>query len=699
MKTNKQTKHLQISLILFLITTIHLNAQVTIGSNIEPNKGALLELKEFEPSKNNTNATRGLILPRIILESSNTLDDINKGNIVRPDIIEHIGLTVYNVNECFHDTNGEGGAGPYVWNGGQWMPLIKTQYVLPDIWFDGNRGSTTIHLKSGKDKRGEIEQPVVLPIEWNGDATINSITSAISNRLVVFDPDVLPDPSSLPSALTGQSIVYSLNPKILGTSSTNPFRSRETTVSFYVTGKCGSPVTRELILNQTNYAITANGASKTLNLQVTDINNTPSLTIKSNSTWKLDIKDTNEVLSGHTFTSSESGFGGEDLINDKSNSFAGTISMVYPAQKYEAAIFTFSDTKSPARPFPVEVTVWQCRGLANMDNITEDVVGYGPNKVMRHLDARPTPNKADYYFYSADFGDAGRWMVTNVAAIKYETIGRTGSDNVANQNPVFYNSTFYNDVDKRDSDAYWAYPDEGGKYGQSSKWYEENYHLGLLYNWAAATNYKGGADGRQHFYNEDDLKYGEPIPDAGGATVQKIQGICPNGWHLPSDYEWTQLENEIIERTSHYSSLGDIGKDYLLSGKLPSEGKSVYRGKTIALENGLMASHGTAMLGLCEPGSLRVNPGLSLKVSEGGFDLTLTGGIGGNGYNISYKEYTMQWTSSSAKIAFDASTDRVGAMARWADRHNELVRKSVSERSNGFAVRCKKDDTGKNYNY
>jgi uncharacterized protein (TIGR02145 family) len=61
-------------------------------------------------------------------------------------------------------------------------------------------------------------------------------------------------------------------------------------------------------------------------------------------------------------------------------------------------------------------------------------------------------------------------------------------------------------------------------YSQAYCWYE-NYGAigatyGALYTWPAA----------MHIISEDDIKPGN------------VQGVCPDGWHLPSDSEWKQLE-------------------------------------------------------------------------------------------------------------------------------------------------------------
>lgn len=63
--------------------------------------------------------------------------------------------------------------------------------------------------------------------------------------------------------------------------------------------------------------------------------------------------------------------------------------------------------------------------------------------------------------------------------------------------------------------------------------------LGYLYNWTAAV---GVADGT------------EITTDFTGNR----QGICPDGWHVPTDYEWGQLKS-FVETTDEYGS-GTAGK-------------------------------------------------------------------------------------------------------------------------------------------
>ena len=44
------------------------------------------------------------------------------------------------------------------------------------------------------------------------------------------------------------------------------------------------------------------------------------------------------------------------------------------------------------------------------------------------------------------------------------------------------------------------------------------------------------------------------------ANPSKVQGICPNGWHVPSDAEWTQLTKYVASKSEN--NCGN-GKDYI----------------------------------------------------------------------------------------------------------------------------------------
>mgnify|MGYP001033178640 FL=1 len=116
------------TLVVMLITqSIH--TQVTIGSGLTPMDGSLLQLKEKEPAGTDiTTATKGLGLPRVSLKSlyisdpameiSSTIDGAPSQ---KWDKNEHIGLLVYNINQCVDFSNKADG--PFVWDGTKWQIL------------------------------------------------------------------------------------------------------------------------------------------------------------------------------------------------------------------------------------------------------------------------------------------------------------------------------------------------------------------------------------------------------------------------------------------------------------------------------------------------------------------------------------------------------------------------------------------------
>lgn len=98
-------------------------AQVTIGSNIPANSGSLLDLKQQLPDANNSNSTKGLLLPRVkLVSATQMLPDVTSDQY---DI--HTGLVVYhtgNVNLC---------KGLYVWMGAKWEP-VPSSCVIKTKW-------------------------------------------------------------------------------------------------------------------------------------------------------------------------------------------------------------------------------------------------------------------------------------------------------------------------------------------------------------------------------------------------------------------------------------------------------------------------------------------------------------------------------------------------------------------------------------
>jgi len=86
--------------------------------------------------------------------------------------------------------------------------------------------------------------------------------------------------------------------------------------------------------------------------------------------------------------------------------------------------------------------------------------------------------------------------------------------------------------------------------------YTDNYKTyGVLYNWAAAM--KGAASSK--------------------TNPSRVQGVCPSGWHLPSDAEWTELTDYLGGEAVSGGKLKEAGTDHW---KSPNDGATNETGFT-----------------------------------------------------------------------------------------------------------------------
>ncbi|MBR5983080.1 MAG: carboxypeptidase regulatory-like domain-containing protein [Bacteroidales bacterium] len=79
-------------------------------------------------------------------------------------------------------------------------------------------------------------------------------------------------------------------------------------------------------------------------------------------------------------------------------------------------------------------------------------------------------------------------------------------------------------------------------------------------------NSRNNVEGYGYIYNWSAAIYGE---NSSVMNPSGVQGICPNGWHLPSDAEWQELNNELGSGLFDDAGAQMAGEDYLWSsGKL-----------------------------------------------------------------------------------------------------------------------------------
>ncbi|MCP4091298.1 MAG: hypothetical protein GY746_16130, partial [Gammaproteobacteria bacterium] len=156
---------------------------------------------------------------------------------------------------------------------------------------------------------------------------------------------------------------------------------------------------------------------------------------------------------------------------------------------------------------------------------------------------------------------------------------------------------------------------------------------GVLYNWQAAMAGSGSS-----------------------TSVQSgVQGICPNGWHLPSDEEWKMLEGEVDSKYGYPDPEWDgsayRGKD--AGGNLKETGTSHWNSQNTGATN---SSGFTAL-----PGGYRYDPGHFSSI----------------GY------YALYWSSTEHGTHY--------AWYRRLTYSSSDVYRNDRSKNCGFSVRCTKD--------
>ena len=152
---------------------------------------------------------------------------------------------------------------------------------------------------------------------------------------------------------------------------------------------------------------------------------------------------------------------------------------------------------------------------------------------------------------------------------------------------------------------------------------------GYLYNWAAVMNGASSSD----------------------ANPSGVQGICPTGWHVPSDAEWTQLTNYVSSQSQYVCGDNTIAK-------------------ALASTAGWNTSGTT-----CAVGNIPDNN------NKTGFSALPAGGYGGSYYGFGSEAYL--WSATE-----DSSTD---AFYRILGYYDAGVYRYGDDKNNAVSVRCLRD--------
>lgn len=220
-------------------------------------------------------------------------------------------------------------------------------------------------------------------------------------------------------------------------------------------------------------------------------------------------------------------------------------------------------------------------------------------------------------YLTGDFGTAGRWFLENLRYLPED-------------NSIVLSTS----VDDNTTKSYF-YPKGASDNISGNPLISWTPKMGLLYSWPAATKGENTSTDNQI-----------------GLDHQNYQGLCPDGWHVPSDYEWGQLITEIMDNPSKYVVGEPIGESWAMISQ------SVRRGQ-------------------------------SKPAIEGGFDaLFVASMMQGAGPDSKYS--ASFWSSSSAK---GSEFDEGSAASRFLPNYltGETIGSMQESRLHLNSVRCVKD--------
>jgi uncharacterized protein (TIGR02145 family) len=156
------------------------------------------------------------------------------------------------------------------------------------------------------------------------------------------------------------------------------------------------------------------------------------------------------------------------------------------------------------------------------------------------------------------------------------------------------------------------------------------------------------------WYNNDESANKNPFGALYNWYAVETNKLCPAGWHVPTDEEWTVLE------------------DFLMNNGYAYEGSGNDIAKSIAAASGWLANDTAGNVGNDQAS----NNKSGFTASQGGYRFS----YGTFHYSGSYGKW---WTSTESS--------KTSAMIRFIFSGSSIVNSYANQKRNGFSVRCLKD--------
>jgi len=264
------------------------------------------------------------------------------------------------------------------------------------------------------------------------------------------------------------------------------------------------------------------------------------------------------------------------------------------------------------------------------------------------------------------------WMLQNLKAKSFDTQSEAGFSFPSS--PSLPSASF--DPSKA---ASWCYTGPAGGTGLDPTFVNTYPEFGLLYSWILATgnkNKNASLQGTSISYNNISQRAVGGITSIVGADeVEKaqlsytgrsyIQGVCPNGWRLPSDRDFLILENELFSNPENYSYISNVEQDSWTPNTWQSEWNKFtnynsepyqsWRSSSGNNESSLAQVMKTSCFPPLNIDNSNYILGKSLSMYDGGFNATPTGDATATGLRR-YGEWTFIMTSSFTALDYQSNS-------------------------------------------